>query len=819
MSTDDQEKQSEKERLLEEIRRRAEEAELRRLEEEETGMAEPPRGGAPPVQEVPPPEASAPPSPPHGRKAAPPPKSVLAQKVLVLRERLTIALDRGKIDKAVDILAELSGLIPESPEVEEFRQRIERMQQERRQAAEKKRGSTDRRPTTEAPSSRETKGTQRKRILELLDSAQNDYQQEKYDSALESVESVLKLDANNEDGQKLKQQIIKAQRIADLIKREEARSRAEEAVLHPAKQESEKPIPRGDEEVWGTSTTVQRTDLGIELPPEEKGPLAPPKPPLMHRVTSRISRVKIPKKAIATIAAILLLAAVGYFVVEGVRHAVSPPLHSILIYPAVVQSGDSAASWTADGLTSDLICDFSAISRVRVIAGETSFGLRGSSRDVLTAARNLGANYAVQLSLSREGEQVVFQSTLYDTLKGHVIWTTTNQASLRELPTARLELVRKILSVIDVVPKPEEDAALHRPPTSTSRSYDLYLRARSMLLRSNRYPAGKLIDAFQQAVAADSLYADAHAGLGWAYVLAYESDRNPKDAYLTQARWSVQHALSLTRRSAEIFRVWGVTEQYAGQRLKAVERLEQAVAVAPSDAGAQRRLAVAYLSTGRNDLSLSAAQRAVIDDPGSVDSYTTLAEVQQFSGDYRGAYRNYDLGLRLATDKSEYASGGLADVLVSLQQHDRAIEILTDRVARARTSYSDYYKLGRVEQLAGRPKTEWFMALQKAKTLIEERVKEDPRDADAASWKALVHTLLGEFKDAAMAVKQAQEVDPNDVDVLYNTARMYARQGEKSQANEFLKRAVERQYSLPRILDLDFNSLRSDGEFLRIVAR
>ena len=111
MSTDDQEKQSEKERLLEEIRRRAEEAELRRLEEEETGTVEPPSDVAPPEQEVLPLDAPAPLSPPSTRKAAPPPKSVRAQKVLVLRERLTIALDRGKIDKAVDILAELSGLV------------------------------------------------------------------------------------------------------------------------------------------------------------------------------------------------------------------------------------------------------------------------------------------------------------------------------------------------------------------------------------------------------------------------------------------------------------------------------------------------------------------------------------------------------------------------------------------------------------------------------------------------------------------------------------------------------------------------------------
>jgi tetratricopeptide (TPR) repeat protein len=260
-------------------------------------------------------------------------------------------------------------------------------------------------------------------------------------------------------------------------------------------------------------------------------------------------------------------------------------------------------------------------------------------------------------------------------------------------------------------------------------------------------------------------------------------------------------------------------ELYGGQRAKAVERLEQAVAIAPSDAESQRRLAIVALAAGRKEEALKAAQRAVVDDPGSVDSYTVLAEIQQYVGDYKGASQNYDLGLRLAVDKSEYASAGLVDALVLLQQHDRAIEILQDRLARVRSSYEDYYKLARVQQLAGRTKAEWFSALQKARAMVEERIKENPQDAEAFSWKAMIHTRLGEFKDANAALKRAQEIDPTDVAVLYNGACMYARQLDKAQALELLKRAVERRYSLSRILDMDFYNLRSEPDFQHIVSR
>ena len=145
MDSDGQETQSDKERLLEEIRRRAEEAELKRLEEEEHAQ------GPAPQDKEPSPTGGQPDVPAfqhHGDASALPSKPVRDQKVLVLKERLTIALDRGKIDKAVDLLNELSALIPESPEVKEFRHRLDGVQKEKQQAAERKRTSTERRGST-----------------------------------------------------------------------------------------------------------------------------------------------------------------------------------------------------------------------------------------------------------------------------------------------------------------------------------------------------------------------------------------------------------------------------------------------------------------------------------------------------------------------------------------------------------------------------------------------------------------------------------------------------------------------------------------------
>ena len=103
--------------------------------------------------------------------------------------------------------------------------------------------------------------------------------------------------------------------------------------------------------------------------------------------------------------------------------------------------------------------------------------------------------------------------------------------------------------------------------------------------------------------------------------------------------------------------------------------------------------------------------------------------------------------------------------------------------------------------------------------MVEERLTEDPRDAGAFSWKAIIHTRLGEFRDANAALKRAQEIDPANVAVLYNGARMFALQRDKAQALDLLRRAVARRYSLPSILDIDFYNLRPEPDFQQIVAR
>jgi tetratricopeptide (TPR) repeat protein len=347
-----------------------------------------------------------------------------------------------------------------------------------------------------------------------------------------------------------------------------------------------------------------------------------------------------------------------------------------------------------------------------------------------------------------------------------------------------------------------------------------------MLKHPDLYPISTVIRTLGDAVTADSSFGRAQSALGWAHMLAYE-EGDRVGSHLAEARARVQRAIPLVLRNAEAYRVWGAAEFAQGQFDKAVERLEQAVAMAPSDVESQCRLAAAFIATNQPEAALKAAHRAVRDDSWFMMPYTTLGQVQQFIAimrgesreDYLAALQSYEQGMKLAPDRSQYGSLHLVDVLVATQQSERAINLMMDRQAHARQSYQDLYILGRVEQSAGKPKAEWQDAFVRAHELLEGVLASHPEDPLAHSQSALVHTRLGEFREAIAANQRALKLAPTDPAVLYNTARMHAMQNDKQQAKDFLAKAIDRQYSLKDILDRDLNALHAEPDFVNIVTR
>ena len=830
MPSDDQHNPSDaaRKQLLEEIRKRSEEAELKRLEDDDRSRAG--RADADRLKSKSPAPFPVPETPAAGNKAA------TEQKILVIRERLQSALERGKSEKAAELFAELSKIIPDDPSLVEFKTRLQTLQEEKARSREQTRAISPSIIPPPSPSSKShaspgqkaEREARRKKIADMLEAANSYYQQEKYDKALAYIGEVLSLDPAHEQATSLRAQIMKAHDLAERIRTEEEEGRAKEhATGIPVRPAREEPPPSSGRptDFWGSSLS-QKLESDYDLVPEEKGPVGPPPIPLSERIGNRFSQIHIPLKTLLTIAAVGVLGVAVWLVVDYVRNSVSPARYSVLVLPPAT-AGDTSLAYVADGFAGDVMAELARIADIRVINPATSNAFGASTAPPGQIARALSANYVLSWSLGRAQESYDLRLDFRDTLSSKSLWSTQFHVSARELPSLRPEIVRGLVKGMGVKPLTAAGGPLYGNATSNESAYDLYLRGRSLLRFGDNFAPEEALVFFDQAIHLDPEFVETHPAAAWAHMLAYETSVEKQQSHIAQAISEVQRALSAGLRTSETFRAWGLAEECRGGYDNAIARLEQAVAVSPSDAESQRRLAVAYAAKGRIDESVKAAQRSVSDDPGNIAAHTLLGQVEQFKAiheldnrdDYRAAMKAYEQGLRLARDQSDYGSGLYVEVLVRLEQTDRVMNLLLDRTARMRDSYADFYKLGRVQQSAGMPISEWQASFDRARDILRDRIGAHPGDAVAQAYLALVYTRLGTFKEAVAASARAQVAASGDDDVLYLTSRMYALQRDKKLSLEYLGKALTRRFSLAAILDMDYFNLNADPDFLATLKR
>jgi tetratricopeptide (TPR) repeat protein len=728
---------------------------------------------------------------------------------------------RGKTARAEELLQDLISLDADRTLIEELRARLENLRREQLEEENAQRRAAEQKAK---PLTRAQQEAQKKKIATLFEKANEYYQAEKYAKGLESLNELFALDPEHDEAKQLAADIEKAQELADRIREEEGRRRAEEAAFTPQGPPEPPPKPQSSGDVWGSKDVVKAEDeMGL---PEVSEGLPPPKTPLSERMVDRVSHVRIPLRPILMGIGVLAVAASAYFVIDSLRQAVFPPKYSLLVLPAGGANVDSSMQFLADAITEDLIGVMSTVADLRVLAPVTSLSLKTSRGSSPQVARSLGANYFLQWSIERATDNLVFQLTLSDTSSPEPVWSTKRQSSMRELRLATGEIAHAILQAMKI----EEIEALPTEMNTTGEAYEAYARGRWYLRQRGSQSVNAAIASFALAAERDARFDKAHLGLAWAHILAKEFDVDTTMHHLTVAWSHLNAALSLGARSSESHRIRGVIASYQLQFDRAVDELERGAAMAPSDAETQRRLALVYVVRGRTDDALKAAMRALSDDPRNVDSYVTLGSIQhlleeqrRFEGkssadEYREALQTFEQGIRYASDRSRYMSGEYADLLHYTHQPERAAKILEDRAAQTQ-HYTDYYRIGRLYQTIGRTKQTWEEKLESAKTQAEMTIAANPLDARAYSSLALIETRLGSFKNAGEASQRARQLAPHDIDVLYNTARMYALQTNKAQSIEYLVKAVDRRYRLSSILDMDFYNLRSEPEFQTAVTR
>jgi serine/threonine-protein kinase len=578
-----------------------------------------------------------------------------------------------------------------------------------------------------------------------------------------------------------------------------------------------------------------------------------------------------PTTATVTMLSLALIAALGVIVWNS-RLLDHPATTGIAVLPFQNLSNDREDASFADGVQDDLLTKLAKIAHLKVISRTSVTGYRDqhNTRDIGEA---LGVSHVLEGSVRKTGAWLHINAQLIDARTDSHLWAEEYDRDLKDLFAVQSEIAQKVAEHLHVKISPAEKLAIERPPTADLTAFDLYSRAKNLVLAWSYAleRTGNLVkaaDLLNQAVAHDPTFFQAYCQLVWVHDELYHLrfDRTPARLALAEAALEAAFRLrpdageahlargghfyrgylnydgalaelETARRSlpndARLFELKGYIERRrpGGNQEEALRNFEKALELDPRNV-----LLLHQTASSCDHARRYAEEEAVLDrllaiDPNDADTKVWRAFVDfDWKADTRSLHKVIDeirvkkpAALQSVSDSWFYCAlaerdpGAAASAIATLGEN---------RVGNEVAKYSPRYLGGLIARMT-KDDDKARVAFTAAREEQQKLVSAHPDDAGALSVLGLIDAALGQKEQALQEGRRAIELLPVEKDtmnggrIVVYLAMIAAWVGDKDLACEKLRAAIQRaqspSYGQLKLLPT-WDPLRGDPCFEQIVA-
>ena len=309
---------------------------------------------------------------------------------------------------------------------------------------------------------------------------------------------------------------------------------------------------------------------------------------------------------------------------------------AVLPFDAGGEAGEMA--WLSEGLADELIHSLSLFRDMAVIARNSSFGYRDA--DLATIRDALGADFAVQGSIRRVGDQLRLAVQLVELSTGLNRWANRFERPYGDLVAVLDEVSSELVSALAAQAR---DAIAERAAHGTDvlNAYELVMKARRALHAFTREQTYEALSLVEQALEADPDYAvawDLLAQVRFQFFLQPYDEQRGSSATLALSQEAAAKAIALDPSYSTARATLAGLISRQGDYDGALEMLRQALALNPNDATALSAYADILGRSGDHVASLAAWKAvAKIDPVGPTLRLAIMSREQMFTGDAEGA--------------------------------------------------------------------------------------------------------------------------------------------------------------------------------------
>jgi serine/threonine protein kinase/Tfp pilus assembly protein PilF len=399
------------------------------------------------------------------------------------------------------------------------------------------------------------------------------------------------------------------------------------------------------------------------------------------------------KPAIAALIAALaaLATAIGWSVLESDLFSPTPE-KSIAVLPFENLSHDPNNAYFADGVQDEILTYLARVADLKVISRTSVLQYKsGVARNLREIAQQLGVANVVEGSVQRSGNRVRVNAQLVDARNDAHLWAQTYDRDLADVFAIQSEIAKAIADQLQTKLSPNEKKAIEQPPTTDLAAFDLYSRAKSLLLTTGFSATAnphlrKAIELLDEAVKRDPSFFDAYCQLAYAQEQLYAGGFDHTPARLALAEAALQAATRLRPDAAEthlaraqylyyglrdypgalaeleiarralpndprLFELTGYILRRRGQQEEGLRNLQRAVELDPRNFFTLQQIAVTYQQLGRYAETIAAMDRASAIVPDNVETRANRGLWYMcWKGDTRPLHQTIDAILAQGSD-------------------------------------------------------------------------------------------------------------------------------------------------------------------------
>src|SRR5436309_4403468 len=325
---------------------------------------------------------------------------------------------------------------------------------------------------------------------------------------------------------------------------------------------------------------------------------------------------------------------------------------SIAVLPFENRSEDKANAYFTDGVQDEILTDLAKIADLKVISRTSVLQYKsGVVRNLREIAQQLGVAHVVEGSVQRAANKIRVNAQLIDARNDAHLWAQTYDRDLADVFVIQSEIAKAIADQLQAKLSPNEKKAIEQPPTTDLAAFDLYSRAKTLVLTAGLSATGepderKAIELLDEAVKRDPSFFDAYCQLAYAHEQLYAItgfDHTPTrlaladgalqaatrlrpdaaETHLARAQYlynglrdyaGALAELEIARRALpndpRLFELTGYILRRRGQQEEGLRNLERAAELDPRNFNTLQQIALSYQALGRYAETIAALDRA-----------------------------------------------------------------------------------------------------------------------------------------------------------------------------------------------------------------